>query len=336
MHPRPLLPLLALSLLAATAPSFHTQLTTAYLTCDWTTLDTLLKDQKQIAALPKDAAADLTAIKLALAETRPPWWNNVKTGKKTAFQTTLLGRNYGITFDPSLKSTVQLALNDGVPTYAVKWNADDMDSQDEGEFGFSKGDLTDLAIFATLGSVIAWGAIPPAEKEMTDAEKIALGYYLDFRGNAVAIAYANPGGRRWGNWLFLAAYKEMFAKIPARMGRKALGALFIHEILTHPEIYTSIPLPRELPAKDAEEILATFLADHLKQEPNKPWTLKEDNAFRMAAKGFANANGQRAYSTGLVTLPNKLTIALDAPADAPLQPKRDAWVKQQFDKLPKR
>jgi hypothetical protein len=113
------------------------------------------------------------------------------------------------------------------------------------------------------------------------------------------------------------------------MGRKALGALLVQEVLMHPEIYKSLPLPASLEEKGAEGTLAVLFADYFEKQG---WTFAEDNAFRAAAKQFANANTLKTATTGVVTFPNKLTMALDPGADGALAGKRDAWVKGTFEK----
>jgi hypothetical protein len=322
-----LLPLIFLPLVfGGAANERNSELVDAYMSGDWTTVEALLKDKQAM----RGQEADVNAVRVALTEVRPAWWEGVKAGKKTAFHPSLYGRTYAVTYDPDLKSSMQLAVTNGVPALSVMWNAGDMDSREAGEHGFSKGDLTDLAIFATLGSITSWAALPPAEKALDESGKLALARYLYFRGNCAAIAYANPPGRRWGNYLFLAAYKADYAKLETRMGRKALGALLIHEVLMHPEIYKSLPLPEALDEKRAEERLAVVFADHLEKNA---WTFAEDNAFRTAAKQFANANTQKTAASGIVRFPSKLTMSLNPAGDEPLQAKRDAWVKAQLEKV---
>jgi hypothetical protein len=113
------------------------------------------------------------------------------------------------------------------------------------------------------------------------------------------------------------------------MGRKALAALFMTEVLGNPAAYPSIALPQSVPAKNAEATLALALLHTVEKNP---WSFAEDNALRTAVKKFSNVNAMKTYTAGLVTLPNKLTLSLDPASDAPLQPQRDAWIKAQFDK----
>jgi len=321
---------------AGTAPSLHQDVVNAYLHCDWKSLDALLKDRaRDLASLPSAEAADVSAIRTAENEVRPAWWDGIKKGKKVLFHPALWGRSFAATYDPELKSSMQLSVTNDVPAISVNWLAADMDSAAPAEHGFTRGELTDLAIFATLGSVDSWSALPPADKPLDEAGKLALARYLDFRGNLAGVAYANPGGRRWGYWLFLAASKPEFARIPTRQGRKAVASLLLCEVLTRPQLYTSFGLPKTLPEQGAEDALAVALADSLEKKTTPAWTFAEDQALRLAAKQFSNANGTKAFTSGTVILPNKLSMAFDPRADEPLAPKRDAWIKQQFDALHK-
>ena len=76
------------------------------------------------------------------------------------------------------------------------------------------------------------------------------------------------------------------------MCRKAMGAMFIAEVLSHPKTYPSVKLPKEVPADDTEAALTPFFKDGL---GSTPLTFAEDMALREAIKTFAAANeGKRA------------------------------------------
>ena len=323
---------------AAKQPSaLHTELVTSYMEGKWDALETLLKDKaREIAALEKTEAADVAIIKAALAEGRPAWWAAVKTKKKVDIKINLWGRTLPATFDPECASNWQYSLNPATNAAAVtvRWLIADMDNAAPAEHGFSKADLGHMGIFSILGTVDTMAILPPLSKQLDDAGTAALNSYLEFRAGVTSLAYGTPRSRQWGCYLFLLSYKKEYEKLgPARTSRKAVAAMFLSEILSHPETYPSIRLPKTLAADDAEETLALDLAPWIEKHQ---WSFAEDNALRAALKQFGAANLAKPHTTGKVELPNKLLIALDPEADKPLKAKRDAWIKQQFDKAAKK
>jgi hypothetical protein len=176
----------------------------------------------------------------------------------------------------------------------------------------------------------SWGEIPiGAQVNLKDDARRMLSYYLQFRSNVAGACFGNPRARRWGLWLDLAAWEPKYAKMEGVMSRRAVGAMFAAEVVAHADHYPSIHLPDSLPDSGAEEKLANEL---------RPWiekhgmTLAEDQSLRDALKAFAAANTGKVRLTGMVTLPNKLMVALDPEADKKEAEKRDAWLKAHLGK----
>ena len=70
-----------------------------------------------LASLPKAPSTsttkpsthtDLDYIRKTLAECRPPWWKQIKTGKKMNFRPSVWGRTQSATYDPTAKISICL------------------------------------------------------------------------------------------------------------------------------------------------------------------------------------------------------------------------------------
>ena len=317
----------------ATAPagSSHDLVVSEYLDGKWEKLEADLPAAKDTAALSAPERADVEAIRKAMGECRPDWWKLVKAGKKVNFRPTLWGHGFAATYDPQGKNGgVQINYVGSEAHVTVSWDAAEMDNPANAEHGFSKGELNDLAVWLNLGMAQSWLDIPIGAQANLNADaKLLFSRYLQFRSNVAGACYGNPRARRWGLWLDLAAWEEKYAKMEGVMSRRAIGAMFAAEVVGHADRYPSVHLPDSLPDQGAEEKLANEL---------RPWiekhglTLAEDQSLRDALKAFAAANTAKVRQTGMVMLPNGLTVALDPEADKKQAEKRDAWLKAHLAK----
>jgi hypothetical protein len=164
---------------------------------------------------------------------------------------------------------------------------------------------------------------------MSEKEKLRMSRRQDFRSNLTALYYGSPKSRRWALLVDLLTWSEKkFADLPVTGSRKAIGAMFLAEVLANPAKYPSLPLPETLDTAAAEEKLAQHYRHVIDRQG---WTLAEDRSLREAIKRLAVANDANVYQTERVTLANKLAVSVDPAADAPLREKRDAWLKERFD-----
>jgi hypothetical protein len=313
----------------AAGQALYQQISAAYLDGRWDELPKLLKGSpREMAALEAGQRADVTALRRVLAECRPEWWEMTKRGGKVSIRTALLGRPLETVFDPAGKGVNMSVANNRITT-SVSWAVADMDNPQHAEHGFSKGELCNLGVWATLGMAGTWTQIPPqALVNLSEADKTRLFRYQDFRGNVTGLYYAMPRARRWGAFLYMLMWKDKYAQMSTRNSRKAVAALLLAEILAAPASYPSLPLPKSVPAENCEEKLSEHYRDWIEQHG---WTLAEDLALRRAIQAFAAANELMVMRAQRVTLPNKLSVALDPEADAALRPKRDAWLKAHLE-----
>ena len=182
-----------------------------------------------------------------------------------------------------------------------------------------------------MGTALSWTQVSPqALGNLSAKEKLATAPLPGLSQRSDGLYYATPKARRWGEFLYLLAWKEMYAKMPIVNARKANGAMFLVEVLTDPSKYPSLSVPKDVPAEKTEEKLAEHYRDWIEKHG---WTVAEDMALRKAIREFAAANESALFRTQqVVTLPNKLKIWLDPEGDESLRPRRDAWLTAQVEK----
>jgi hypothetical protein len=228
------------------------------------------------------------------------------------------------------KQELNIQFSGDEKTFTLGLVPGDMDSTQQAEHGFTKGELGAGGIWSALG--MASGYLQVSLSSMMnfgEVEKLKFTRAVNFRGDLAAAYYGNPRTRQW--WLFLALhyYKPQYQKSPIVMSRKALGAMFVAELAAHPDQYPSIKLPAKLETDHAEEKLVMSVQDQIERHG---WTLKEDQRIRDAIKAFAIANTSVIHTGGPVKLSNGLQISLDPKEDLPLQLKRNQWFVQQLVK----
>jgi len=110
----------------------------------------------------------------------------------------------------------------------------------------------------------------------------------------------------------------------------AIGAILLAEWLEHPEDWPSIHFPPKVPADDVEVQTLVYIYEHI--DPN--WTLNEDRALRDLVGKFIRTRGQSVLTRkGTVPLGNRLEMRIMAADDREAQSQRDAWVKEQLQKV---
>jgi hypothetical protein len=315
----------------APASELMVRVSEEYLSGKWDDLEKELKaPAKDFAGLSAGEQADVKYIRQTLSECRPAWWAKVKTGKKVSFQAALWGRTLNCTYDPNTSGVQVKSTPTSVQSVTFGWPAADMDNPEHAEHGFSKGDLNNLGVWANVSFAQVLAGVPSgalANRDQTPLER-----FIDFRGCLAGIYYGTPKARRWGLWLCLAYHMDKYAKAPTVEARKAIGAMFMAEVLAHPQKYPSLKPPASFPTEAVE----SKLADHFRNLIEKQTlTLAEDMALREAIKAFAVANEKTVYPAGKVAIAPALTHMLDADQDAPFRAKRETWLKEQFEKAGK-
>ncbi|MCX5677353.1 MAG: hypothetical protein NTX87_20405 [Planctomycetota bacterium] len=304
----------------------------AYMDGNWDDIEKAFPARPaDMAKLNRAQRADVESVRQALGECRPAWWNTLKAGKKTSFQTAVWGKPLSIKYDPDAKGETKFTAGEAKVEMTLGAEGLSVDSPDEGEFGFLKGDLAGQRVWHNLGAASAVSNFPQKQLAVVgEKDNLRINLYIDFRGNLTVLYYGLPPIRRWGLHIFLAAYMPEFGKGDMAASRKAVAAMLLLEILKSPATYPSLPLPETLEAEGAEAKLAV----HYKFMINRKsaWTIAEDKAFRAAVRVLALANEQKTLENGKVLLPGGFTYAMMPGEDAPFQAQRDKFIKTAFDK----
>jgi hypothetical protein len=318
------------------ATGLYQQIVDAYLDGKWDEVERgLLAPPEKLAALNAREREDIAYIRLAREECHPPWWNLCKSGQKVQFRPVVWGKTLNVTYVPDGQRGVQAQYHNADVSFTATWPAAEMDSRAPFEHGFTRGELNAVEVWATLGTARVWSQTSGRMLAgLGEKEKLRMTRREDFRSNLTALYYGSSKSRRWSLLVDLLTWTDKeYADLPVAGSRKAVGAMFLAEVLADPENYRSLPLPNTLESDEAEKTLAAHYRNRIDRQG---WTLAEDRSLRDAIKRFAAANDANVYQTERVTLANKLTIAVDPAADPPLRAKRDAWLKARFDEAEKK
>ncbi|HEV3418424.1 MAG TPA: hypothetical protein VG056_16485 [Pirellulales bacterium] len=318
------------------ATGLYHQIVTAYLNGKWDEVDRgLLAPPEQLASLNARELEDIAYIRAALAECHPPWWNLCKKGQKVLFRPVVWSKTLSVTYVPDGQRGVQVQYHNADVTFTATWPAAEMDSPARFEHGFTKGEINAVEVWAMLGTARVWSQTSGRMLAgLGEKEKLRMMRREDFRSNLTALYYGSPKSRRWSMLVDLLTWTDKeYADTPVAGSRKAVGAMFLAELLANTANYLSLPLPNRLESDEAEKILA---AHYRKRIERQGWTLAEDRSLREAIKRFAAVNDANVYQTEKATLANKLTVSVDSAADTPLRAKRDAWLKARFDEAQRR
>ena len=322
---------------AATVPvpstaalALYRQITDKYTASQWDTLPPDLAKTRDIAAMTKEEQADVAYIRQALADGRPAWWDAVKQGKKLNLQTKIWQKTLNTTWDPSLTAgTISMQqTSTGQVFLALNWLSADMDSADIAEHGFTKGDLAYVGIWSSLETAQLYGSLALQKlSNLDEKEHTKLMRFLMFRGALAAGYYGTPRARRWDAFLACDGYQGAHLTNEGFIPRRPLAIMLEEEIVSHAPKYPSFRLPRNLQVGTVEAVLAVNL---MGQFERTTLTFAEDKALRDAIKDFAQTNTTTIYAGGKVTLPSKLTVALDPAEDGDLGTKRGTWLMDEI------
>ena len=312
----------------------YARITDAYMMGNFDDIDDALgRAAGRMDSFTADQKADIRYVRQALAECRPAWWVRCKKARKQmVILQPIWGKTVKVRYDPAGKQGIRIKSGSRGKVVTIAWKGDEMDSTAEGMYGYLRGDMTGGTIWGMLNRAKMLSELPlESLAKMNDREKLRLNRYMSFRSNLTAFYYCTPSARRYAMHVYMASfYYDKWGKDPRSGARRAACAMVLCEVLDAPTLYPSLKLPPNLPARGAEEALGQHYKRAIKR--GATWTIAEDRRFRQAIKRFAAANDKSVLRTEKVTLPNGLLFAMDAKADEPLRPKRDAWIKQQFDK----
>ncbi len=312
----------------------YERIANAYMTGKFDDLSQALREApKRMGELSAEQKADVLYVRQALGECRPAWWGLCKKGqKKVRIRQKLWGRTLRTVYDPQGDGGIKVTpMRIGVDI-TVSWKPEDMDSTAAGKYGYLQGDMTCVGVWSNLMLAGIYASFPMQTlARMDERGKLRFNRYSSFRSNLTTLYHSTPPARRYALHIYFASfYYDKWGSSPVSGARRAVCAMAMGEILKDPSLYPSLRLPSRLPAENAEEALGQHYKHAIKR--GSTWTIAEDRRFREALKPFAAANDKAVYQSEKVTLPSKLVFAIDVDVDKPYRAKRDAWIKQQFDK----
>jgi hypothetical protein len=315
---------------AAQSPEGYDQIVADYLSGNWESLEkSIAPTNKSLNKLTSSQNLDIKYIRESLAECRPAWWKLCKANQEINFRPSIWGKTMIASFDPGAKNNLNINFANGQASMTFMWAPQDMDNPAEAEHGFSKGDLSDLNVWQLIGSAGALAVVPIEQQvNLPEAGKLKLQRYMDLDGNLTGVFYATPKARRWGLWVDLAGYLNGYAALPTVNSRKAIGSMFLAELVANRAKYPSIKLAEKLPDDGIEENLCIALKNSIEKNP---WTLAEDRRIRDAIKAFALLNQKDLLQTNRVKMPNGLIMSLDPAGDGANQTARDSWLKKMLE-----
>jgi len=311
----------------------------AFLASRWDALRRELpvpEDEREL--LTPSQRKDLEYVRETLAQCRPAWWKAAKGTKRAKFRVQLWGRKLPVTYVPSEKPGLQMHTIAGVPEITVSWNPSPLDSTEPASRsarggGFTLGDKAELGVWGTLANGYLYATLGLRKiRTLHEQDKAGFARYGVFRENAGTLYHGSPRARHAALTIYLGAFLPKYGADPYGGCRRAIGSMFVAEVLADPSRYPSLPLPRGAPSGGAEQAAAIHYRSHMAADGS----VAEDRALREAILAFATKNDQTVLDSGKVVLPNALVTMLDPEKDGPLRPQRDAWVARQLRKARRR
>lgn len=320
---------------ASGAGDLYARITDAYMHGKWDPLEKALRaPAAQMASLTAQQRLDAVYVRQALAECRPSWWKMCAATSKAMIRPKIWDRTFDVIYESGEQSGLKFKTTNRQLSVTVSWDPAALQDTSPaegsmGKHGFTKADMANLNVWSILGHSASWVKMPPkALAAMSKSEKVRLQQYQDFRANLAGLYYGSPPARRAALVIYLAAFLPKYGSGPMGGSRRAVGSMFLAEVLADPSKWPSLRLPAKLSEDGAEEKLAV----HFKFKIGPPWTIAEDKALREAIRAMARKNDRQVLQAGQVVLQNGLVFMIDEAADQPFRAKRDAWVKAQFDK----
>ena len=132
----------------------------AYLDGTWEDLEKDLQPGKEPPGLTTDQREELEAIRKAVAECRPAWWQSCKANLKTPIHPVVWGRKLDLTYEPG-ELGLKTSYSSEHLAITVSWLAARMDNHENDGHGFTKGDGSDFYVWYTLGTAHTWTQISP-------------------------------------------------------------------------------------------------------------------------------------------------------------------------------
>ena len=300
-----------------------------YMAGDWEKLAADMDAKKKdISALPAGNAADLAYITKAVAESRPTWWNDVKSGKAKDFRQLVWRQAVQATYQQG--GIAELGNATAGNVFTVRLAASEMmDSRETlslmqyglaipGDFGFSMGDANDTAVWQVLGNAASRAQFTgDAINKMSSDDKIILTRHNLFWQNITSAYYSTPPGRRLICAMSLSSLETAMNGNSNWIGRRPLGSALMLELTQNKDTYKGLQVQSILgldkvgdPSKVEEFLAKPVVMEFL----HARLTFEQDRRIREMIKTLATSNSK--WTESKLTLPAGQFYDLDSARDA--------------------
>jgi hypothetical protein len=311
--------------------AFYREVSRRYLGGDWETLlADIAKNQKDLATLSKEEAANVEYIKAAVTEGRQAWWDQVKKAKTGPFKASVWGQQVDFTFTGA--SAPHFSGPNGATVAAMSWPREWMDAfttmpmLDAGldlNANFRRGDGVNSLIWGYMSFGDLFATLGPEKiRAMKGAEKKQFDVYSGFWTGVTAGYYGTPPARRLMLVEALASFEKLNDTRPDWLGKRPIGAAFLVEMKVHKYTFYNehmrvLGLDRLDDPHDSELFEAKPLVLAL---ANAKLDFEDDKRIREMFKALADAN--HSWETSKLSLPHGLSYDLNIEDDIPLGKER--------------
>ena len=309
-----------------TAGNPYQRLCKAYLDGDWENLDKELQPGKEPPGLTTEQRDELAAMRKAVAECRPAWWQSCKANAKVPIHPVVWGHKLDLTYEPG-ELGLKMAYTSDHIAITVSWLAANMDNREKWEHGFVQGDQSHFFALVHAGNCrdldpdLAAVVDEPEREGQPGAGPLPV---LSQRSDGILLRHSQGTAARHVDSSARRGRSIMRKKTPSAQGQRrdvpgrSSDRSREVSLASRAEGHCSGERGREL-----EDLYYDWVQKHA-------WTVPEDIALRKAIQKFAEANNDTRSLPKLqiVTLPNNLKISLDPAGDEKFRPLRDAWLKK--------
>ncbi|MEM1211428.1 MAG: hypothetical protein AAGI68_03935 [Planctomycetota bacterium] len=283
---------------------------------------------------------------------RPPaWWKNTRSSTPVSFKAEIWDKSFTANYKPADTTGVQAVSvrqtgwkrtrNGYEPVLRldiiVAWRPKHIDSDRPAEgliaesHGYTNGDLAEVIVWHELGHnfLSARFSIDQIITLYTQHEALYV-TLQEFFADMTAIAHAGHHARRAAMQMRLFELDQYDDDAPHNRGSHGVGAIFIHDVLNHPDKWPSVRLPPAVPKQQVE--LNTIIYAYENWEAD--WSYDEAIRLQKLMQDFVKRNGETTFRRkGEITLPNRLEMQLMVSDDRDHQKQRDAWVAKRLGQL---
>ncbi|MEM6551865.1 MAG: hypothetical protein AAF750_07035 [Planctomycetota bacterium] len=297
--------------------------------------------KRAVAAMARDV----------LRQKPPTWWKNTRSSTPVSFKAEIWDKRFTANYKPTDTTGVQAlsirqtgwkrTRNGYEPVLRldiiVSWRPKHIDSDEPAEgliaksHGYTQGDLAEVIVWHELGHnyLSAHFSIDQTITLYTQHEELYV-TLQEFFADMTAVAHAGHHARRAAMQMRLFELDQYDDDAPHNRGSHGVGAIFIHDVLNHPDKWPSVRLPPAVPKQQIELNTIIYAYENWAAD----WSFAEAVRLQKLMQDYVKRNGETTFRRkGEITLPNRLEMQLMVSDDRDHQKERDAWVAKRLQQL---